>query len=57
MRLVVTQHFVDISFLKNITYILGLNSNILTLCFGGGVVVVFNIYGQMQSLEVLGGSP
>ena len=33
MRLVVTQHSVDISFLKNITYILGLNSNILTLCF------------------------
>ena len=33
MRLVVTQHCVDISFLKNITYILGLDSNILTLCF------------------------
>lgn len=33
MRLVVTQLSVDISFLKNIAYILGLDSNILTSCF------------------------
>lgn len=33
MRLVVTQLSVDVSFLKNIAYILGWDSNILTFCF------------------------
>ena len=52
MRLVVTQHSVDISFLKNITYILGLNSFLHCVLW-----FFLNIYGQIQSLEMLGGSP